>query len=181
MLTITNTQEIFEIINTAKSMQFYAIANAAMALLINEAVKNEEFVVYLETQDSASLEQTYYDLLGVFDPGSGMRAVIPAPLVSNLVFCYLAKSGRLTVIEKIDHVREFVEPNFEEQQKLMKRLSALSPDVLSAISLNLQQSGEEDDCAKMVDLILTLETDDSPYFRFDLANKWKGTSYLRVA
>lgn len=73
--------KLFNLVNQAKSIGSYALANLSFAVLIDLALDNEKSFSFEWEGDSNDPDDYYYDLLTITD---GLRsACIPAPLLKN--------------------------------------------------------------------------------------------------
>lgn len=176
--------ELFNIIDEAKNIGEYNIANAAFAVLLYSVfnqkeiswLANEEAPLFLNFEIETSNEEevnTYYDLL-VIKYGE-REACIPVPLVAAEVFAFFAKQGQIPVIDRKNHNREQQESSYSKREELKSRLCKF-PDVLECMYHYLSLEVDVEQVEDLKKFILNLETEDSALYKYDLVQRVRKNS-----
>ncbi|MCD8487877.1 MAG: hypothetical protein LRZ84_14365 [Desertifilum sp.] len=136
---------LFGIIDTAKNLGNYPLANAAFACLMELSLDcDRELEIRWESEDpEGEFLWDYYDILVISD---GLRsACIPVPLITNrLVWRSLAK-----IVDRVEHDRnlvEWVDPK-PQLTHLRDQLLKLYPNAQELAHKHLEDDQSKGDCA----------------------------------
>jgi hypothetical protein len=145
---------LVEIVNEAKNIGNYDIANSAFAVAL-EHYGNKDAAIFIETDSSSGKYSPYYDLVCVTSRTD--TACIPTPLLHTLTVASAYKAGRF--VEREAHNRETSITNPELEQSLREELISLA--------------GSEQMIAAAIRTHLALVDDDSEPFYERLVALWE--------
>ena len=99
---------LFSIINQAKDLGCYEIANRAFAVLLCHALRGDDLNLYIDSdvEDCDESLDDYYGLLSIVQRGNERSACIPLPLIKTEVLTRLRDEGWLSYRYRGEHNRE---------------------------------------------------------------------------
>lgn len=117
---------LFSIIDQAKNLENYTIANTAFAVLLSLAMGDDDnsLSLYIDS-DVENCEESisdYYGLLSIVDRNNGLAACIPLPLVKWEILCQLEREGFLSYRYRGEHNRETISVTEPVKERMAQTL-----------------------------------------------------------
>ena len=115
---------LFSVINQAKDLGCYSIANRAFAVLLCHALRGNVLTLYIDSdvEDCDKSLNDYYGLLSIVEQSSGLSACIPLPLVKEEILKRMVDEGWLSFRYRGQHSRELLSVTEDIRKQMLSTL-----------------------------------------------------------